>query len=111
MEQTPGYGTAASSTGVTTLSTSLGGMSGLVPPHPRDFHLGPVSVGGTYTLAAGHKPTIQASCWEGRMAKVHSEHEGSGATGSSDGTSHMPVASTLPELTSNPISADGAPTS
>ena len=32
MGQTLGYGTAASSTGVTTLSTSLGGMSGLVPP-------------------------------------------------------------------------------
>ena len=34
MEQTLGYGTAASSAGVTTLSTSLGGMSGLVPPPP-----------------------------------------------------------------------------
>ena len=34
MEQTPGYGMAASSSGVTTLSTSLGGMSRLVPPPP-----------------------------------------------------------------------------
>ena len=34
MEQTLGYGTAASSTGVTTLSTSFGGMPGLVPPPP-----------------------------------------------------------------------------
>ena len=34
MEQTPGYGMTASSGGVTTLSTSLGGMSGLVPPPP-----------------------------------------------------------------------------
>ena len=34
LEQTPGYGTAASSAGVTILSTSLGGMSGLVPPPP-----------------------------------------------------------------------------
>ena len=34
MEQTPGYGTTASSGGVATLSTSLGGMSGLVPPPP-----------------------------------------------------------------------------
>ena len=34
LEQTPGYGTAASSTGVTTPSTSLGGMPGLVPPPP-----------------------------------------------------------------------------
>ena len=35
MEQTLGYGTTASSGGVTTPSTSLGGMSGLVPPPPR----------------------------------------------------------------------------
>ena len=35
MEQTPGYGMTDSSGGVTTLSTSLGGMSGLVPPPPR----------------------------------------------------------------------------
>ena len=32
MEQTPGYGMTASSGGVTTPNTSLGGMSGLVPP-------------------------------------------------------------------------------
>ena len=34
LEQTPGYGTAASFSGVTTLSTSLGGMPGLMPPPP-----------------------------------------------------------------------------
>ena len=34
MERTPGYGTTASSGGVTTPSTSLGGMSRLVPPPP-----------------------------------------------------------------------------
>ena len=34
MEWTPGYRMMASSSGVTTLSTSLGGMSGLVPPPP-----------------------------------------------------------------------------
>ena len=34
MEQTLGYGMTASSSGVTTPSTSLGGMSGLVPPPP-----------------------------------------------------------------------------
>ena len=33
-ERTPGYGMTASSGGVTTLSTSLGGMSRLVPPPP-----------------------------------------------------------------------------
>ena len=34
MEQTPGYGMTASSSGVNTPSTSLGGMSGLVLPPP-----------------------------------------------------------------------------
>ena len=34
MEQTPGYGTTASSSGVATPSTSLGGMFGLVTPPP-----------------------------------------------------------------------------
>ena len=34
MEQTPGYRMTASSSGVTTPSTSLGGMSRLVPPPP-----------------------------------------------------------------------------
>ena len=33
-ERTPGYGMTASFSGVTTPSTSLGGMSGLVPPPP-----------------------------------------------------------------------------
>ena len=33
-ERTPGYGRTASSGGVTTPSTSLGGMTGLVPPPP-----------------------------------------------------------------------------
>ena len=78
---------------------------------PRDFHLGPVSVEGAYTPAAGHKPTIQASHWKGQMAKGHYEHEGSSAMGSSDGTSHTPATSTLPESTSNPVSADSAPIS
>ena len=34
MEQTQGYGVAPSSSGVTTLSTSRGGMPGYVPPLP-----------------------------------------------------------------------------
>ena len=34
MERTPGYGMTVSSGGVTTPSTSLGGMTGLVPPPP-----------------------------------------------------------------------------
>ena len=55
----------------------------------RDFHLGPISVEGPYVTEAGHNPAVQTSCWEGRIAKGHSEHEGSGATGSSDGPSHL----------------------
>ena len=34
LEQTPGYGTTSSASGVATLSTSLGGMPRLVPPPP-----------------------------------------------------------------------------
>ena len=74
---------------------------------PRDLHLEPVSGEGAYTPAADHKPTIQASCWEGRLAIGHAELKGSGAMGSSDGTSHMSATSTLPESTSNPVPAGG----
>ena len=77
---------------------------------PRDLHLEPVSREGAYTPAADHKPTIQASCWEDRLAKGHAEQEGSAATGSSDGTNHTSATSTLLESTCNPVSADGAPT-
>ena len=89
MEQTPGYGMTTPSGGVATLSTSLGGMSRLVPPLPEIFHLEPISVEGPYVPEAGHNPAMQTSCWEGQMAKGHSEHEGSGAVGSSDGPSHL----------------------
>ena len=34
VEQTPGYGVTSSSGGVTTLSTSIGGMPGYVAPPP-----------------------------------------------------------------------------
>ena len=76
----------------------------------RYLHLGHVSLEGRYTTAASHNPIVQTSCWEGQMAKDRSEHEGSGAIGSSDGTSHPPATSTPLELTSNPVSADGAAT-
>ena len=76
----------------------------------RDFHLGPVSVEGPYILEAGHNPTIQTSLWEGQTAKGHSEHEGSGAMDSSGGSSHPSATSTLPESTSNPVSAACAAT-
>ena len=74
----------------------------------RDFHLGPISVESPYVPEASHNPAIQTSHWEGQMAEGHYEHEGSGAMGSSDGPSHPSAASTLPELTSNPVSAAGA---
>ena len=70
-----------------------------------DFHLEPISVEGPYIPEAGHNPAIQTSCWEGQMAKGHSEHKGSCATGSSDGPSHLSATSTLWELTSNPGAA------
>ena len=76
----------------------------------RDFHLGPISVEGPYVPEASHNPTVQTSHWEGQTAKGRYEHKGSGATGSSDGPSHLSAASTLPELTSNPVSAAGAAT-
>ena len=76
--------------------------------YTRNFHLGHISMGDPYTQEAGHNPVIQTSHWEGQMAKGHSEHEGSGATGYSDCTSHPPAASTSLGSTSNPISAGGA---
>ena len=57
MEQTLGYGMTASSGGVTTpWEVCLDWCH-----YPRDLHLGLISVEGTYTLAAGHKPIIQTS--------------------------------------------------
>ena len=73
----------------------------------RDFHLGPVSVEGPYIPAASHNPVVQTSHWEGQTAKGSSGYERSGATGSSDGPSHLSATSALPELTSNPVSAAG----
>ena len=74
----------------------------------RDLHLGHVSLEGLHTPAAGHNPIIQTSRWEGRTAKGSSGYESSGAMGSSDGPSHLSATSTLPESTSNPVSAAGA---
>ena len=65
MEQTLGYGMTASSSGVTTLSTSLGRYVWTSATSTRDFHLGPISVEGPYIPAAGHNPVIQTSHWEG----------------------------------------------
>ena len=73
LEQTPGYGTATSSAGVTTSEYLLGRYDWTGATSPRALHLEPVSGDGAYTLAAWHKPTLQASHWEGRLAKGHAE--------------------------------------
>ena len=72
--------------------------------------MGHISIEGPYTPAAGHNPIIQTSHWEGQAAKDHSEYERTGAMGSSDGTGHLPAASTPLESTSNPVPAGGAAT-
>ena len=64
---------------------------------------------GPFTPAAGHKPVIQTSHWEGQTAKGCSGEEGSGATGSSGYTSHPPATSTSLGLISNPAPAGGEP--
>ena len=111
-EWTPGYRMTAFSGGVTTPSTSdlAVGLVRTSATSTRDLHLGHISVGDPYTPAASHNPVIQTSHWEGRMAKGRSENEGSGATGSSDCTSHLPAASTSLGSTSNPVPAGGAAT-
>ena len=108
LEQTPGYGTTSSAGEGDYSEYLLGRYAQTGATSLRDLHLEPISREGAYTLAAGHKPTIQASRWEGQLAKGHAEREGSAATGSSDGSSHTSAASTPPELTCNPVPADGA---
>ena len=65
-------------------------------------------MGDPYTPAAGNNPIILTSHWEGQTAKGCSEHEGSGAAGSSDCTSHPPATYISLGSTSNPVSAGGA---
>ena len=76
-EQTPGYGVTASSSGVTTPSTSLGGMSEFVAPPPglSIWNMPPLEA----SLPKGPvvSPVIQTSHWEGHTAKGHSEQAGS----------------------------------
>ena len=79
-ERTPVYRMTASSGGVTTLSTSLGGMSRLVPPPPG------ISIWDTSPWETPIPQQLVTT-----PAKGHSEYEGSGATGSSDCTSHPPA--------------------
>ena len=59
-------------------------------------------MGGSYTPAASHNPIIQTSHWEGQTAKGHSEYERSGATGSSDDTSHLPAHLYSPRVDQQP---------
>ena len=136
MEQTQGYGVAPSSGGVPTLSTSRGGMPGYMPPLPGisiwnmppfedAIPPGPVTISpyqdvmppgpvtiplyqdvmppGSVTIPLYQPPTGRAG-W----LRVHDEQEGYSATDSSDAYTHPSATFTLPELTSNPISAASA---
>ena len=66
-EQTPGYRTTASSGGVTTLSTSLGGMSRLVPPPPGisiwDTSLWETPIPQQPVTTASYRPPIGRGEW------------------------------------------------
>ena len=104
MEQTQGYGAAPSSSGVTTLSTSQGGMPGYMPPPsgisvwnmpPLEDASHQPTVPGCHATGVSHHPAIPTSHWGGWMAKGRDEHEGYCATGSSD-------AYTPPSATSTP---------
>ena len=57
------------------------------------LHLGSDSFGDPLTPATGYYLVIQTSHGEGQLAKGPAEYEGSGATGSSDGTNHLPATS------------------
>ena len=101
MERTPGYGMRASSGGMTTPSTSWGGMSSLVPPPPGISIWDPSP---WETFMSQQPVTTQ---FYRQMAKGHSEHEGSGAMGSSDCPSLVPATSISTGSSSNPVSAGG----
>ena len=62
MEQTPGYGAPGSSGGATTLSASMGGMSGLVPAPPGisiwDLFQGKVPIPQQLITSPPYKPPI-----------------------------------------------------
>ena len=104
MEWTPGYRTTASSGGVTTPSTSLGGMSGLVPPP-----LG-ISIWDTSPWEAPlpqqlvTTPSYRPPIGRGKRLKAALGMRAPGCT------RHTPAASISPGSTSNPIPAGGAAT-
>ena len=94
-ERTPGYGMTASSVWGDYSEYLLGGYDWTSVTSTRDFHLGTHFRGRPLYLSSWSQPVIQTSHWEGQMAKGCSEHEGSGATGSSECTSQPPAASRL----------------
>ena len=61
MEQILGYGTTASSNGVTTSEYLFGRYVRTSATSTRDFHLRPISVEGLYIPEAGYNPTVQTS--------------------------------------------------
>ena len=107
-ERTPGYGMTTSSSGVTTPSTSLGGMSRFMPPPPG------ISIWDTFPWEAFipqqpvttplYRPPTGRTEW----LKAALGMRGLVPQVPQMAPSHPSAASTLPELISNPISAAGA---
>ena len=108
MEQTPGYGTMASSTGVTISSTSVGGMSGLVPSPPGISTWNPFQwqVPIPWQLVAS--PPYKPPAGRADQLNVMIHTRGLVPWDPQMAPAHPSATSTLPESTSNPISADGA---
>ena len=99
---------APSSYGVTALSTSWGGMLGYVPPMPGLSTWGMPPLEDATPPRAHHNPTVLASNWEDWTARNHSKQAGSGAVGSSDGTTHPPATTISQGPASNTVPAGGA---
>ena len=107
VEQTLGYGTTTSPSGVTTLSTSLGGMSRLVP-HPPG-----ISIWGLFQWKAPISQKLVTTplyrpAGRAKWLKTALSMRGLVPQVPQIAPPIMSAASTPPELTSNPISADGA---
>ena len=107
-EQTPGYGVTASSR-VTTPSTSLGGMPGFVAPLPglSIWSMPPLEA----SLPKGPAISLRYRPPVGRAAQMRATlatQAGSGAAGSSDGTTHPPATPIAQGSASNPIPAGSA---
>ena len=107
MEQTLEYGTTASSSGVTTPSTSLGGMSRLVPPPPGISFWDPFQWKAPISQKPVTTPPYRPPAGRAEWLKAALSMRGLVPW-----TPQMvPAIRQLPllsELTSNPISAAGA---